>query len=116
MDMNSSKNIEFLMFLLNKKINKNIFECFICFENTETFYTFCKPNCMNYSYCKKCINHITKETKKCPFTNIEVDEKNICLDYRKNKKVEKQKSMQEEFEKMLNNKLINNISIRIDIN
>lgn len=114
-DINSSKNIELIVFLLKKKLNKKSFECSICYESSEKFYTICKAECMSYSYCKNCIEHIVYERKKCPFTNIELKAQDICLDYRINRKIEENKQKQKEIEKMFNNKLIKNISIKIDI-
>lgn len=114
-DINSSKNIELIIFLLKNKLNNKSFECFICYEDVEEYYTICKPRCMNYSYCKKCVEHIVNIRKKCPFTNIEVEPKDICLDYRLNRKIEENKQKQMEIDKILNNKIIKNISIKIDI-
>lgn len=114
LDINSSKKIELIIFLLKKKLNDKFFECSICYESVEKYYTICKSECMNYSYCKNCIEHIVNNRKRCPFTNIELEQKDICLDYRINKKIEENKKKQMEFDKIFNNKLIKNISIKID--
>jgi hypothetical protein len=114
-NINSSKDIELIIFLLKRKLNNSSFECFICYENVERYYTICKPECMSYSYCRNCINHMVNDRKRCPFTNIELEKKDICLDYRINKKIEENKKKQLEIDKMFNNKFIKNISIKIDI-
>jgi hypothetical protein len=110
-----SSNIELIIYLLKNKLNNNLFECSICYKNTNFFYTICKPECMSYSYCKKCVEHIIYERKKCPFTNIELKENDMCLDYRLNNKIEERKLKQKEIEKIINNRVIKNISIKIDI-
>lgn len=109
-------NIELIIYFLKKEYNKKIFECPICCKNTNKFYMFCKPECICYSYCENCIKRIAYERKRCPFTNTDVSSNDICIDYRKNKEIENQKQIQEKMNKILNNKIIKNISIRIDIN
>jgi hypothetical protein len=113
--MNPSNNIELITYFLKKEYNRNIFECCICCENTKIFYTFCKPECICYSYCKKCVERIAYERGKCPFTNVIISNYDICLDYRKNKEIEKQEKIQEKVNVFLKNKIIKNISIKIDI-
>lgn len=110
-----SKLFEIIKFFLDNELDKSIFECCMCAENTEKFYIICKPNCMDYSYCKKCIDRISRERGKCPFTNIEFAYKDVCLDYRKNKNIEKQKQIFNNLKIYLDkDKQIKNISVRID--
>lgn len=111
----SSKMVEMIKFFLDNDLDEKLFECCICNKNTERFYIICKPNCIDYSYCKRCIDRVSKERKKCPFTNVEFTYKDVCLDYRKNKDIEKQKQIINNIKTYLdNNKEIKNISIKID--
>lgn len=106
---NSSCNIyEFINFYLEDKINDDLYECCICTKKTDIFYIICKSECLNYSYCKKCVERIEKESGKCPFTKVIFKYKDICLDSRKNIILEKRKQ--------LYNKIGNTIkNIKIDI-
>lgn len=110
---NSSSICKLITFILDKKLENNLSECPICLKNVDKFYIICKPECLNYSYCKDCIYKIAYESKRCPYTRILFNEKDICLDYRKNIMLEEEKKLQEEFKKLFNNKSIKNISIEI---
>lgn len=100
---------EIIKFILEKKIDDDIYRCCICTKKTETFYLICKSECLNYSYCKDCIERIEKERNRCPFTNVNFTYKDICLDIRKNKMIEKHKEI---YNKIGNT--IKNISINIE--
>lgn len=116
MTSSNIKDIELIVFILNKKLNNEYFICSICFEKFKKFYIICKPECINYSYCKKCVYRICYERNKCPFTNIKFSPKDICLDYRKNRKIEEKEKKQKELEKILNNNVIKNMIININFN
>lgn len=105
----SHTTYEIIKFILERKIDDDLYQCCICMEKTEIFYIICKSECLDYSYCKKCIENIEKNRKKCPFTNIEFKYKDICLDTRKNKIIDKQKQI---YNKIGNT--IKNISINIE--
>lgn len=102
---------EIIKFLLEKKIDDDMYKCCICTEYTKTFYLICKSECLDYSYCKNCIEIIERKRKKCPFTNIDFTYKDICLDIRKNKMIEKQIEI---YNKLGNT--IKNISVNIETN
>lgn len=89
--------------------DKDKFKCCICFKNVEIFYLICKPNCVNNSYCKQCIEKIEKENNRCPFTNTFFEYSDISIDYRKNRSLE---TFKEIHKKIINKK----ITINIDFN
>ena len=110
--MATSSIYRLIAFILDPKSENNLSECPFCFKNVDKFYIICKPQCINYSYCKDCIYKIL-ESNKCPYTRIYFDKKDICLDYRRNNMLEEQKQLKEDVKKILNNKDIRNISIDI---
>ena len=115
----SFKNVDLIYSFLNiitNNENEDPLECSICYHSVDIFYMICKPECINYTYCKNCIDRITNEKSKCPFTNIIYKKDDICLDYRNNRKVEKQKQNKNKITKFLNTKSIKNISIEIKFN
>lgn len=107
--MAKSKIFEVIKCLLD--VNK--YECCICNENTKEFYIICKPGCIGYSYCKKCIN-IIKTRNKCPFTNLSFSIDDICLDYKTNKSIDENLKLMEKLKNVIG-KSIKNISINIEI-
>lgn len=78
-------------------LDKDRFKCSICFKNVEVFYLICKPNCIDNSYCKQCIEKIEKINNRCPFTNTYFTDKDISIDYRKNKSFETFKEIHKKF-------------------
>ena len=88
----SSNVIELIKYFLDRDSNEILSQCCICIKKVEKLYIICKPGCIKYSYCNKCISRIVNERKRCPFTNIEFNHKDVCLDYKINEHIEKQKS------------------------
>lgn len=101
--------------IVNLFLDKDILECCICNENVDKLYIICKSGCINNSYCKKCIENLVNNRRRCPFTNIDFGYDDICLDYKNNKNIENRKQMFNYISKKLGIKQIKNISINIEI-
>jgi hypothetical protein len=98
--------------IVNCFLNKLKYECCICNEKAKEFYIICKPGCVSYSYCKICIENI-RTRRRCPFTNIIFDNKDICLDHKTNKDIDENIKIFEKLKYILG-KSIKTISINIE--
>lgn len=98
--------------IINYLLNNEKYECCICNEEADKYYIICKPECLNYSYCKECMNKI-KEKKICPFTKKKFKEKDVCLDMRINNAIENKKQLFKKTKEYLGNS-IKRININIE--
>ena len=114
--MKLTKSTILIDYFLNSfsRTNREEFQCCICCSYTEVFYIIFKRECFDYSYCKECIEFVVNIRKRCPYTNINVNIDDICMDRRKNKLIEEYKAKNNEIRKYFSKESIKKISVKID--
>ena len=85
----------------------DLIKCNVCFKIPDKLYCIFKKECISYSYCIYCVNRIEKEQKRCPFTRINFDIKDIVENKQKNELI----SIYYKY-----NVLIKNIKLNIETN